>query len=50
MPPQNRLPLKGMPAYTASKFALAGFADAVRAELAPDGVAVVQVHPGELQL
>lgn len=42
----GRMPLKGMSAYTASKFALAGFTDSIRAELAADGVAVVQVHPG----
>lgn len=42
----GRLPVKQMSAYTASKFALAGFTDSVRAELAPHGVAVVQVHPG----
>lgn len=35
-----------MSAYTASKAALAGWADAVRGELAADGVHVAQVQPG----
>jgi short-subunit dehydrogenase len=32
--------------YSASKFALAGWSDAVRAELAPKGVGVLVVNPG----
>lgn len=32
--------------YSASKFALAGFSEALRAELAKDGIAVVTVFPG----
>lgn len=35
--------------YTASKFALAGFTDAMRAELAGSGVFVGQVHPGVIK-
>lgn len=40
------MPLRNMTAYTASKYALAGFTDALRYELAPKGVHVAQVHPG----
>ena len=40
------LPLKGMSAYTASKFALRGLAESLRPELAPLGVQVSAVHPG----
>uniref|UniRef100_A0A7S0WIV6 Uncharacterized protein n=1 Tax=Pyramimonas obovata TaxID=1411642 RepID=A0A7S0WIV6_9CHLO len=40
------MPLKNMTAYTASKYALAGFTDALRYELSPKGVHVAQVHPG----
>eukprot|EP00241_Pyramimonas_parkeae_P019631 CAMPEP_0114281500 /NCGR_PEP_ID=MMETSP0059-20121206/3035_1 /TAXON_ID=36894 /ORGANISM="Pyramimonas parkeae, Strain CCMP726" /LENGTH=317 /DNA_ID=CAMNT_0001402033 /DNA_START=153 /DNA_END=1106 /DNA_ORIENTATION=- len=40
------MPLRNMTAYTASKFALAGFADALRYEMKPKGVHVAQVHPG----
>ena len=35
-----------MPAYTASKFALAGWTDAIRPELADLGIHVAQIHPG----
>ena len=41
-----RLPAKGMSAYTGSKYALAGWTDAVRMELAGEGIHVAQVHPG----
>lgn len=36
----------GMPSYSASKFAVNGFSEAVRAELAKDGVDVIVVNPG----
>jgi NAD(P)-dependent dehydrogenase (short-subunit alcohol dehydrogenase family) len=39
-------PNAGLPAYVASKFALTGFTDSLRLDLAPDGVRVVSVHPG----
>ncbi|GAX82432.1 hypothetical protein CEUSTIGMA_g9860.t1 [Chlamydomonas eustigma] len=42
----SKVPLKYMSAFTASKYALAGFTDAIRAEVAPLGVHVGQVHPG----
>jgi NAD(P)-dependent dehydrogenase (short-subunit alcohol dehydrogenase family) len=42
-----RLPLKNMAAYSGSKFALAGYTDALRAEVAQQGVHVASVHPGE---
>jgi short-subunit dehydrogenase len=38
------MPLKNMTAYTASKFALAGFADALRYEMTSKGVHVAQVR------
>ncbi len=38
-------PVVGRPAYVASKHALTGFFEAVRPELARDGVGVVLVHP-----
>eukprot|EP00850_Spirogloea_muscicola_P020095 SM000207S06170 [mRNA] locus=s207:73707:76106:- [translate_table: standard] len=40
------LPLKNMSAYSASKHALHGLTEAMRLELAPQGVHVAQVHPG----
>ena len=43
------LPLKGMSAYTASKFALRGLAESLRPELAPKGVHVTSVHPGVIK-
>ncbi|MFI5084620.1 MAG: SDR family NAD(P)-dependent oxidoreductase [Actinomycetales bacterium] len=36
----------GQSAYAASKFALRGFSEALRAELAGDGIGVTTVHPG----
>ena len=36
----------GQAAYASSKFALRGFTEAVRQELAEDGVGVTSVHPG----
>ncbi len=41
LPPQ--VPLKYMSAFTASKYALAGLTEAVRAEVAPLGVHIGQV-------
>ena len=40
-------PARGL--YSASKFAVAGFSEAIRAELAKDGVDVVVVNPGLTQ-
>jgi len=40
------MPLKNMTAYTASKYALAGFGDALRYEMKDKQVHVAQVHPG----
>lgn len=45
----GRLALANMSAYTASKFALAGFADSIRGELAQDGIHVAQVQPGVIK-
>lgn len=42
----GRIPLRSMSAYSASKFALAGFTDCIRPELADLGIHVAQVHPG----
>ncbi|WP_047864151.1 SDR family NAD(P)-dependent oxidoreductase [Rubrobacter aplysinae] len=36
----------GQSAYSASKFALRGFSEALRHELVPDGIGVTTVHPG----
>lgn len=38
----------GWASYAASKFALRAFADALRAEEAPNGVRVTSVHPGRV--
>jgi short-subunit dehydrogenase len=43
---------RGIPArseYSASKFAVQGFSEALRAELAKDGIDVIVVHPGLTQ-
>jgi len=42
----GRLPLNNMTAYTASKFALAGWADALRYEMAKENIHVCQIQPG----
>jgi len=42
----GRVALPHLAPYTASKFALTGLSDAVRAELAPAGIAVTTVSPG----
>jgi short-subunit dehydrogenase len=39
----------GQAAYAASKFAVRGFTEAVRHELAADGVGVTAVHPGGIR-
>jgi short-subunit dehydrogenase len=39
----------GQTAYAASKFALRGFAEALRHELAEDGIGVTCVHPGGIR-
>jgi short-subunit dehydrogenase len=39
----------GQAAYSASKFAVRGFSEAVRHELAEDGVGVTVVHPGGIK-
>lgn len=39
-------PIPQASAYTASKFAVRGYSDAVRVELAPFGVHVMHVAPG----
>lgn len=46
----SRMALPNMAAYSASKAALASFADAIRPELASNGIHVVQIHPGGLQI
>ena len=38
--------IPGLPSYSASKFAVAGFSEAIRAELSKDGVDVIVVNPG----
>lgn len=40
------VPMPHMSPYTASKFALSGFSETVRAEIARDGVRVTTVYPG----
>ncbi|CAL5219949.1 g1881 [Coccomyxa viridis] len=42
----GRIPLRNMAAYSASKFALAGFHDSIKPELADMGIHMAQVHPG----
>lgn len=44
----GRIALPMVGAYNASKFALEGYGDALRRELAPHGVAVVLVEPGQI--
>ena len=39
----------GQTAYAASKFALRGFSDSLRGELAEDGIGVTCVHPGGIR-
>jgi short-subunit dehydrogenase len=39
----------GQVAYAASKFAVRGFSEALRAELAADGIGVTVVHPGGIR-
>jgi short-subunit dehydrogenase len=41
-----RRALPGRPEYSASKFAVAGFTEALRAEWAPDGIDVLLINPG----
>ena len=38
--------IPGLPSYSASKFAVNGFSEAIRAELSKDGVDVIVVNPG----
>lgn len=42
----GKFPLPHLAPYTASKFALVGFSEALRAELAADGILVTTVAPG----
>jgi NAD(P)-dependent dehydrogenase (short-subunit alcohol dehydrogenase family) len=42
----GRIAVPHLMPYAVSKFALAGFSDALRAELAPDGILVTSVYPG----
>ncbi len=42
----GRLPVPHMTTYCASKFALAGFSEAIAAELAPENIKVTTVFPG----
>ena len=44
---RRALPARGL--YAASKFAVAGFSEAIRAELSKDGIDVVVVNPGLTQ-
>jgi short-subunit dehydrogenase len=44
---RRALPARGL--YSASKFAVAGFSEAIRAELAKDGIDVIVVNPGLTQ-
>jgi short-subunit dehydrogenase len=43
---QGILPLTSQTAYTASKFAIRGFSEALRGELSPDNIGVSAVYPG----
>ena len=45
----GRIAVPHMAAYSASKFALAGFSDAIRAELAADKIYVTTVTPGMMR-
>jgi NAD(P)-dependent dehydrogenase (short-subunit alcohol dehydrogenase family) len=45
----GRLAMPYVAAYSASKFALRALADALRNELAPDGIAVSLIEPGSVQ-
>ncbi|CAG9464651.1 unnamed protein product [Pedinophyceae sp. YPF-701] len=45
----GRIPLRNMSAYTASKYALAGWTDVLRAELEGSGIKVTQVQPGVIK-
>jgi short-subunit dehydrogenase len=45
----GRMAVPHMAAYSASKFALAGFSDAIRAELASDNIFVTTVTPGMMR-
>lgn len=45
----GRMPLPNMTAYCAAKYALQGFADALRLEIAQSGVHVGTVHPGVIR-
>ncbi|WP_216699178.1 SDR family NAD(P)-dependent oxidoreductase [Arthrobacter sp. H14] len=40
---------KGQTAYSASKFALRGFSEALTSELGPQGIGVTTVHPGGIR-
>ena len=46
----GRIPVRSMPAYTASKFALSGFTDAIRPEYADLGIHVAQINPGTVRM
>eukprot|EP00798_Chlamydomonas_sp_ICE-L_P011715 gene11715-34442_t len=42
----GKVPLKYMSAFTASKYALMGFTEAIRSELSGENIHIGQVHPG----
>lgn len=42
----GKVPLPSMTAYSASKYAVTGLTESLRAELAPKGIQVCAVHPG----
>jgi NAD(P)-dependent dehydrogenase (short-subunit alcohol dehydrogenase family) len=44
--PLHQVPMKFMSAFTASKYALMGLTECIRAELWSQNVHVGQVHPG----